>query len=476
MTVSMDFERETQFDQRRAYRVDEVVRLIEDRFKVAFPRRIWVVGLAVHSRATPGAWRFELSLDRADDDLAGSAVLPAVVSEEAVEQLDEYLGREVDAAVGDLLVDGQVVRTGGLLRYDSLRQQVRLEVSALDPGPTAEDLAAVAEQRRRWARAERLAERQRALTPPLAPLQVAVVGEAGNDGAAITTAALSASAFGVVGRRYEPALSGPGGGAQLAAAVDRAARDGPDLVLLVRDARRPLRLAPFNSTEVATAIASARVPVLTGIEAVEPTVADEVAHQSHGSPDGVAAAVIARLGMAASRVEMALERIGSERDGALDRAGAALEAAMSSVRDELTRAEARAARARARQRRWMWVASALIALAAVLLTVFTRSAWWLIGLGLAAGTFLGYEQWTARRGEGEWRRLLVDGVSFGQALERLDQIGRELSLTSSPERVRDLEDEAEALAEHCRQILGGDVRVAAGPTLPDQAVEDRATS
>ncbi len=154
--------------ERRLLQVGDVLRAIEDQFHTAFPRRIWVYGTLRGLRTgTAGVEAADGSSVDAfvlvEDTDEGMRTLPCELLPDARLAIDDTLRRLHDVAVDDLLVDGHLIRAGGLLSYDPQRHCAIFEVTALDPQPTAAWLAERREQVRSAASSARLAERQRDL-------------------------------------------------------------------------------------------------------------------------------------------------------------------------------------------------------------------------------------------------------------------------------------------------------------------------
>ena len=258
--------------ERRLLQVSDVLRAIEDQFHTAFPRRIWVCGTLrglrtrhAGPRVCPTAAASTRSCWSKTAD-EGMRTLPCELLPEARLAIDDTLRRLHDVAVDDLLVDGHFVRAGGLLSYDPERHCAIFEVTALDPQPTAAWLAERREQVRSAASSARLAERQRDLQVPTAP----VVHRARRRRPAIRRSrrprGCSAIAASRSRSRSTPrTIAGSAAGDQLANGLREAALAGHDLVLLLRQDGRPLSLAPFDSEAVVRAVATSTTPVLSGL-------------------------------------------------------------------------------------------------------------------------------------------------------------------------------------------------------------------
>ena len=424
--------------------------MVEDAVRMAFPRRIWVTGRVAASRTTGDGDRvFHLIEQR---ELHEELALPCVLPADVAADIDGSLERLHDAAIDDLMVDGHLLRAGGLLSYDFATHRLTFSVTALDPEATAGGLADVRAATADVVRAEALMSRQRSMSTAVAPLRLAVVGPRGDDAVEDACRALERSDYDVELTVYEPNVRGNDAVDQLAAAMRRAGSSRHDLVLLVRAAGRPLGLAAFDSEPVVRAIAASNVPVITGIgDPDHRTVSDVVAHQAHRTADAAVEAVLARLQRASTSLDLAMDEVHREADAGRRRATQQLVAARSEVHEAALRAKIRAAEATKRRRMWVRATGAVLVIALIVLAVLV-SVWFAIGaavvvVAVAAEQFAGPLR-SARKG-----RAPVADVTFAEVLERLGRIRGQLESTSSPEEVLRLEEEAESLADRGREVL-----------------------
>ena len=369
---------------------------------MAFPRRVWVTGRVAASRTTGDGDRvFHLIEQR---ELHEELALPCVLTADVAADIDGSLNRLHDAAIDDLMVDGHLLRAGGLLSYDFATHRLTFSVTALDPEATAGGLADVRAATADVVRAEALIGRQRSMSTAVAPLRLAVVGPRGDDAVEDACRALERSDYDVELTVYEPNVRGNDAVDQLAAAMRRAGSSRHDLVLLVRAAGRPLGLAAFDSEPVVRAIAASNVPVITGIgDADHRTVSDVVAHQAHRTADAAVEAVLARLQRASTSLDLAMDEVHREADAGRRRATQQLVAARSEVHEAALRAKIRAAEATKRRRMWVRATGAVLVIALIVLAVLV-SVWFAIGaavvvVAVAAEQFAGPLR-AARKGKG----------------------------------------------------------------------------
>jgi exonuclease VII large subunit len=436
---------------RRLLHVGELGRLVEDQFHIGFPRRIWVTGRVSASRTDPdGDRRFGLVEARpAHEELT----LPCLIQVEAADDIEDTLRRLHDASIDDVVVNGHVVRAGGLLTYDFATHRIVFTVTALDPEATAGDLYEVRRAVATTIGGEGLAERQHSLSPPLAPLRLALVAPHGDPSLPESVAMLDRSGFAVDVSVYDPVVTGNSAVSALASAIARAVGDRHDMVLLLRAPGRPLAAAAYDSERVARTIAAAEVPVLTGIVSDEGTVADAVAHQAHRSAAAAVQAVVARLQRASAQLNIAMSDIHREADAGRRRAAQQLVAERSSVREAATRAKLRAERARARRHLWARAVGTGLVVALALAAVLTRMPLLIVPIVLVVAAVLA-EQFGARlRPSARKGWAPVSDLTFADVLDRLGRIRTQLEATSSPEEVLRLEAEAEGLVEFGQDVL-----------------------
>jgi len=274
--------------------VADLQRRIGEAVSAAFPDRVWLCGEVVGTPAVRGGGAgiaFTLAESR------GSTVLTlrAWLGRPYYQQLRQQLG---DAAIAELLTVGNLVVVGGSLQYGGPFGSLELKVDRVVRTPAGP--GAVTQQRE--ALQQDLAEtgllgRQRATVRlPLAPSRVGIVaGGAGTVGYTDAVAVLQQSGFQVATAHFPAPLEGEAAPARIAAQI-RNAGVGNQAVLVVRGGGEDAQLSPFDSAPVVTAIATAPVPVITGIgHSHHDTLADAAAWQACVSPAAAAAVIAERL-------------------------------------------------------------------------------------------------------------------------------------------------------------------------------------
>lgn len=429
----------------------ELRRLVEDQFLTGFSHRIWVTGhVDGPEQGHDGGLHFELvALDDDSDWLR----LPCDIPADVLPELRALLHRVADADLDDVVAPGRAARVGGLLRYDFAVHRLALGVSAVDPATTAQALADQRVQARDAALASGLQRHQGQLTPPVAPVHVALVG--GNGDPALHRAAdrLRASGYGVELRVAPAVLAGAGASARLAEALARVAGHC-EVVLLVRGEGRELELAAFDGDELARAVAATPVPVVAGLGGRgERTVCDEVAAESLPTADAAVGWVLRRLAAAEEQLQRWSREVRVEAEAALDRARVKLAQVAGAVEAVAEEAAGRAEEAARRRQRTLLGAAAVAAVLVVALAFALGSPLTLLLLLVVAGG-LGAATWGVTAVDRRGSPMALDETSFAQVLERLERIRDELARTSSPESVRTLHEEARRLVARGEQLLG----------------------
>jgi len=274
----------------------------------AFPDRVWLCGEVVGTPTVRGGGAgiaFTLAESR------GSTVLTlrAWLGRPYYQQLRQHLG---DAAIAELLTVGNLVVVGGHLQYGGPFGSLELKVDRVvrtpaGPGEVTQQREALQQD----LAASGLLGRQRAsVRLPLAPRRVGVVaGGAGTVGYADAVAVLEQSGFRVAATHFPAPLEGEAAPARIAAQI-RAAGVGNQAVLVVRGGGEDAQLSPFDSASVVSAIATAAVPVITGIgHSHHDTLADTAAWQACVSPAAAAAVIAERLQRAQQALEQELAAI-----------------------------------------------------------------------------------------------------------------------------------------------------------------------
>ncbi|QXC59550.1 exodeoxyribonuclease VII large subunit [Aquihabitans sp. G128] len=301
----------------------------------AFPGDLWVEGQIRNlSRSANGHAYFDLAEPTAAGEQPRAQVSVTLLAPER-KHVNEQLKRAGGAVRMD---DGIEVRIQGRLRWYAPRGTLQLRMSGIDPAFTLGRLQADRDRILAALAADGLVEANGRLPVPLVPLRVGLVTSVGSAAHADVLSELTGSGLAFVVRTADARTQGPDAARSVVHALHRVARDGVDVILLVRGGGARTDLAGFDTDLVARAIAAMPVPVFTGIgHEVDRSIADELAHSAHKTPTAAAAAVV-------SLVRAFLDRV-DERWSQARRAAAA-SAAVADAR--LDRRAARVGRAATR--------------------------------------------------------------------------------------------------------------------------------
>jgi len=163
-----------------------------------------------------------------------------------------------------------------------------------------------------------LFDRNRRLRLPPLPLRVGLVASRGTDGHRDLVRQLAASGFAFTVTLRSIQVEGPAAPRALKAALATFGPDDVDVAVVVRGGGAKASLDVFDMPMVAHAIATAAVPVWTGIgHTGDRTVADEVAHRCFPTPSAVGQGLVAVAASAWDDLERAVARIARMVDARL---------------------------------------------------------------------------------------------------------------------------------------------------------------
>jgi exodeoxyribonuclease VII large subunit len=392
----------------------------------AFPDRVWLCGEVVGTPAIRGGG-VGIAFTLAESRSGLVLTLRAWLGRPYYQQLRQQLG---DAAITELLTVGNLVVVGGHLQYGGPFGSLELRVDRVVRTPAGP--GAVTQQREALQQdlaASGLLGRQRATVRlPLAPRRIGIVaGGAGTVGYADAAAVLQQSGFQVATTHFPAPLEGDAAPARIAAQI-RAAGVGNQAVLVVRGGGEDAQLSPFDSAPVVGAIATAPVPVITGIgHSRHDTLADAAAWQACVSPAAAATVIAERL----------------------QRAQQTLEQELAAVRRA---AQARLAARHAARWRQFWVAVAAVGLAAL-------AVWWGGWLAAVAVVVLALAAVAVRRRRPDPPRLQPQPAAdtFEDVVQELGAVKAALQHTAATgEDVQRLLQAAEWLDRRGGELLGRD--------------------
>lgn len=289
-----------------------------------FPTPLWVRGeVTGYRRTSGGAGFFRL----ADHDVAEAAVEVAARGR-VMAEIDRALG---DSGVGRLR-DGVEIRVRATVGVEKRNSVIRLNLLEIDPEFTAGRLAIDRADVLRRMKADGSLEANALLPTPLVPLRIGLVTSRGSAAHADFIDQLRRSGYRFAVKTAHTTVQGGSAPDRIADAISRFAPETVDILALVRGGGSQLDLTAFDSEVVARAIASALVPVLTGLgHDTDRTVADEAAAFAEKTPSAAGEWVVGRVGDFARRLATARQVIVRESQIALDRHREMLRRAASDV-------------------------------------------------------------------------------------------------------------------------------------------------
>ncbi len=203
------------------------------------------------------------------------------------------------------LADGLKVRIHGYLDFYAPNGRLGLKMGGIDPRYTLGEMSLQRDEVVRRLVAAGLFDRNRALAFPVVPLRVGVVTSVGSAAWHDFTHELDRSRIGFRLRVIDVNVQGEWAAEMVSRAIAALeSHDDLDVLVVIRGGGSRTDLSAFDTDVVARAIASARLPVLTGLgHEIDRSVADEVAHLSLKTPTATAGALVERVVAAVERTE-----------------------------------------------------------------------------------------------------------------------------------------------------------------------------
>ena len=284
-----------------AWTVSQVHGGLDAAIVTARMRELWVVGTLSSLRRTKGGFvSLELVEYQADASTV-RAVLPVGIFREPAAQIDGTLRQ-----AGMSLQDGLEVALYGRLGSNGAYSPLRLVALGVDPRVAVGAAVLARDELVRELEMSGALVAQRQLAMMEVPRRIGLVSAAEGAGRADVITVLGRSEYGFDVVEARAAMSGPSAPAQVARALRGLCARGVEVIVLARGGGARSDLAGFDSAEVAKAVASCPVPVLSALgHATDRTVCDMVAHGVYPTPSAAAAALVARAEARARRDEAA---------------------------------------------------------------------------------------------------------------------------------------------------------------------------
>lgn len=214
---------------------------------------------------------------------------------------------------GAKLADGQKVRCRVSVDFYPPGGRLQVQVREIDPSFTLGELARRREETIRGLADAGLLERNKKLPFPEIPLAIGLVTSQGSAAYHDFLATLAESGYGFRVLFVHSAVQGAEAELAVPSALRLAAAAGCEALVLIRGGGAKSDLAAFDSRAVAEAVATASLPVLTGLgHEIDESVADLAAFRSFKTPTKVAEFLVATLAAAEESAERLADRLARE--------------------------------------------------------------------------------------------------------------------------------------------------------------------
>jgi exodeoxyribonuclease VII large subunit len=296
----------------QTFTVSQVLQRLQQAVVREYPSPIWVRGEVTGMRRTSrGAVFFRL----ADPEVSETA-LEVAARGRVMMEVDRILD---DAGLGSLR-EGIEARVKGTIGVDERGSRVRLSLLEVDPTFTAGRIALDRAGVIRRMEADGSLRANGSLPLPLVPLRIGLVTSRGSAAHADFIDQLRRSACRFRVKTAHTAVQGEQAAAGLVDALRRLGAERLDMVAVIRGGGSKLDLGVFDTEEVARAIATCPVPVITGIgHDIDRAVSDEAAAVATKTPSAAGEWLVGRVMEFANRIAVARHTIRSEADAALQR-------------------------------------------------------------------------------------------------------------------------------------------------------------
>lgn len=300
-----DDEGDDEFDDEPSttYSVSEVAETINEVLGEEFDRGIWVWGEITGLSTKNGHTYFSLV---EATPAGGKAQLSVNLWAGVMTKLRPVLKRS-----GVVLENGIKVRVFGSLDFYAPFGKISLNMRDIDPRFTLGDIALQREELVRRLRESGDYDRNRELEFSPAPLRVGVVTSESSAAWADFRHEIERSGLGFHLRLADVRVQGESAVRDVSAAIrSLGLRSDLDVIAVVRGGGSRAELATFDAEEIARAIASSPLPVVTGIgHEIDTSIADEVAHERFKTPTACAAGLVERVNAFVTSTEEAWDSI-----------------------------------------------------------------------------------------------------------------------------------------------------------------------
>ena len=227
-----------------------------------FPRSLWVVGEIQNFRQTGTGSYFQLADFKEGGSRSATMTVNATIWRSQLSDMERKLGRD---ALKELLADGLKVRVLVEVALFKDRGQVSLQVQAIDPNFTKGSLALARERLLRELRAKGLDQHNKNLAWPAFPLCIGLISA--DDSRAKTDFLDQLLVYGFAGKVifYPAQMQGESTLRDVVQGLKALEAAACDLIVVTRGGGSAADLRWFDSSEIAYAIAAAKIPIVAAI-------------------------------------------------------------------------------------------------------------------------------------------------------------------------------------------------------------------
>ena len=224
------------------------------------------------------------------------------------------------------LAEGMKVRVFGVLDYYAANGRLSLKMGGIDPRYTLGEMAMQRDDIVRRLVASGLYDANCRHVVPIMPLRIGLVTSVNSAAWHDFMKQLQDSGHGFGVRVVDVRVQGDSAQDMVTAAIRTLGRRTDiDVVVVIRGGGSRTELAIFDSESIAMAIATAGVPVFTGLgHEIDRSIADEVAHSAFKTPTACAVALIDAVQTFANRAEHTWQAISARAARQLDQSSVGL--------------------------------------------------------------------------------------------------------------------------------------------------------
>jgi exodeoxyribonuclease VII large subunit len=272
-------------------RVSELTAAVGLALQVCFPDEVWVRG-EISSLKRPRSGHVYFDLIEPGPPGAPPAAKLAV----ALFATDKATVNAILKRVGGVrMTDGVEIRLRARVAVYGPQGQLQLKMTSIDPAYTLGRLASERDQILATLRADGLLDRNAGVPLAARPWRIGLVTSVASAAEADFVHELDSSGLGFQVVVADARVQGREASRSVIGALGRLVEARVDVVAVVRGGGARTDLAAFDDLELARAIATCPVAVLTGIgHEIDSSVADHVAHRAHKTPTACAAHLVDR--------------------------------------------------------------------------------------------------------------------------------------------------------------------------------------